>query len=173
MSPRSKTTTKPWIVIPLFIPLAIILGPILALYFTAYFAVRGILYLMVWLLWCPQGKNVLFIYSDSSIWKDHIESTVIPRFSDEVVVLNWSERNRWRTSLATVLFRHFGGRYEFNPMALVFRPFRRRTEFRFFEAFQAWKKGKRVALEAIESEFFLTLRRLGQIKGEQDVTPNA
>jgi hypothetical protein len=128
---------------------------------------------MVWLLWCPQGKNVLFIYSDSSIWKDHIESAVIPRLSDEVVVLNWSERRRWRISLATLLFHHFGGRYEFNPMALVFRPFRRRTEFRFFAAYQAWKKGKRVALEVIESEFFLALSRLGQTKGEQDIHHNA
>jgi hypothetical protein len=173
MSSRSKTTTNALIVIPVLILSALILGPVIVIYFTAYFIFRGALYMMVWLLWCTQGKHALFIYSDSPVWKEHIETSMIPRFSDKVVILNWSERKRWKTSLATLLFSHFGGGYEFNPMTLVFRPFHRRTEFRFFKAFQAFKKGNPNALQAIESEFFLTLRSMRLLKEvEQASQPN-
>ena len=115
---------------------------------------------------------MLFVYSDSTIWKEHIEATVLPKLSPKVVILNWSERKRWKVSLATLLFHHFGGGFEFNPMALVFRPFHTRTQFRFFKPFQAWKKGHRSALERMESDFFSVLRQLGHTNGEQDAPSN-
>jgi hypothetical protein len=112
------------------------------------------------------------VYSDSSIWKEHIETEVIPQLSDRVVILNWSRRKEWRVSLATLAFQHFAGSKEFNPMAIVFRPFRSRVEFRFWRPFQAWKKNKRDELEAMERSFIELASRLGKTKGEQAGTSN-
>ena len=60
--------------------------------------------------------------------------------------------------LAVAVFRHFGGRREFNPMAIVFRPFRFRTIFRFFRPFHDLKRGKLEPLARIENELFQYLR---------------
>lgn len=167
-------SNNPLIIAPLLILVGLVLGPILlvflAIYYTAFFAARGTLYLMVWTLWCPRGRRVLYVYSDSTIWKGHVEANILPRLADTVVVINWSERRRWKISLATLLFHHFGGGSDFNPMALVFQPFRPRTQFRFFKPFQYWKKGNKGALESMEAQFMNLLTRMGQTRGEQTVT---
>lgn len=151
--------------------LLIVLSPVwIALGLTFFFAcltARISLDCLVWIFGCSRGRNVLYAYSDSSIWKEHIESKVIPRLSDRVVILNWSRRKEWRVSLATLVFQHFAGSKEFNPMAIVFRPFRSRVEFRFRLPFQAWKKNKRDELDAMERSFIELSSRLGQTQGEQ------
>src|SRR4051794_36632861 len=67
----------------------------------------------IWCWWCARGRDVLFVYSDSPIWHDYVEDRILSELEDRAVVLNWSERKRWRTSLATLAFRHFGGSREF------------------------------------------------------------
>ena len=74
-------------------------------------------------------------------------------------MLNWSERKKWKFSLATLAFRHFGGDREFNPMGLIFRPFRWVKTFRFFKPFRDLKHGKPDALQKMEAEFFAALNR--------------
>jgi hypothetical protein len=174
MSQPSHSSNLPWygwVVLILLSPLLIALGLIILV---AHFTARMALYALVWILWCSRGRNVLYVYSDSPIWKDHIESEVIPRCSDRVVILNWSRRKRWRVSLATLLFHHFGGSKEFNPIAIVFRPFRKRIEFRFWRPFHEWRKGNTQNLKAMERSFLELLTRMGQNReGEQGVAPNA
>jgi hypothetical protein len=47
-------------------------------------------------------------------------------------MLNWSERSTWRKwPLTQQVFYCFGGRRKFNPMVIMFRPFRRAKLFRF------------------------------------------
>ena len=58
-------------------------------------------------------------------------------------------------------------------MAIVFRPFRAREEFRFWQPFQSWKKGRREELEEMEQGFLDLLNRLGQTKGEPGTDPGA
>ena len=53
------------------------------------------LYLLVWTLWLPRGKDILFVYSDSPIWRDYMTSEVLPLVHERAVVLNWSERKKW------------------------------------------------------------------------------
>lgn len=162
MSQQSQSRNLPWygwIVLILLSPLLIALGLVVIV---AHFTARMALYALVWILWCSRGRNVLYVYSDSPIWKEHVESEVIPRLSERVVILNWSRRKRWRVSLATLLFQHFGGSKEFNPMAIVFRPFRTQTEFRFWRPFHDWKKGKTENLEVMERSFLELLSRIGQ-----------
>jgi hypothetical protein len=94
------------------------------------------------------------VYSDSPVWHDHIEQQVLPRLGQRAVVLNWSERKQWRRSLAVMAFRYFGGTREFNPLAVVFRPFRLAHRFRFYEPFREFKHGRPEAVANIENELF-------------------
>ena len=50
-------------------------------------------------------------------------------------------------SLSVLAFRYFGGYREFNPMVVVFRPFRRTSTFRFWQAFRDNKHGKTKTLD--------------------------
>lgn len=59
------------ILLPIILPLAL-----LALAF--YVPHRLALYLLVWVLWLPRGKKVLFVYSDSPIWHEYMLTHVMP-----------------------------------------------------------------------------------------------
>ena len=135
-------------------PLLLIIIPIRLLYVLA-------LYFCVHFVWLSRGKDVLFVYSNSPVWQSYIEQKVLPRLRDRSVILNWSERSRWEKwyrSLAVACFQLFRGR-EFNPMAVVFRPFRRGRAFCFFRAFRDYKHGNAKTLEKAEGEFFEYLER--------------
>ena len=115
-----------------------------------------VLYILVWVLWRTRGKDILFVYSDSPIWHDYIEEHIIPRIKTRAVILNWSNRRHWRRrwSLSTVLFRHFGGHREYNPLAIYFPPLWFHRSFRFLKAFKDWKHGKSASLKQVEDDFF-------------------
>jgi len=112
------------------------------------------LHAAIWLCWNARGRDVLFVYSDSPVWHAHIEERFLPYLDRRAVVLNWSERNRWRLSLGRVAFSFFGGSREFNPLAVVFRPFRRTHTFRFWAAFRDMKRGRPERLQTVEQKFF-------------------
>src|SRR5580765_2178967 len=113
------------VLLPLILPLAIFAVASHLLY-------RALLYLLVWALWLPKGKDVLLVYSDSPIWHEYMTTQVLPLVQPRAFVLNWSERKRWpRLSLPVSVFHSFGGGREFNPMVIVFRPFGRAKSFRF------------------------------------------
>jgi hypothetical protein len=54
-----------------------------------------LLYLLVWALWLPRGKDVLLVYWDSPIWHEYVTTQILPLVQDRAVVLNWSERKKW------------------------------------------------------------------------------
>jgi hypothetical protein len=112
--------------------------------------------LMVWLLWCSRGRFVLFVYSDSPNWNEHIRDHILPNIRDCSVVLNWSERKQWKKrSLPVLTFWCFGGGYrEYNPLAVVFRPMRFTKVFRFWKPFKDLKRGRTEPIENMEREFF-------------------
>jgi hypothetical protein len=128
--------------------------PLVILVLLLYLAVWLAIHAAIWLWWCTRGRNVLFVYSDSPLWRDAIERDFLPRLGARAITLNWSERQRWRISLATLAFSYFGGSREFNPLGLVFQPFRRTRKFRFWKAFRALKADKPQALEILQHEFF-------------------
>ncbi|MFH1267504.1 MAG: hypothetical protein ABIK89_17410 [Planctomycetota bacterium] len=123
----------------------------------AYLLLTVLLHVLAWLVWNSRGIELLYVYSNSPHWQEYIEQNILPRLPSGAIVLNWSERRKWRFNLPTVAFRHFGGYREFNPMALVFRPFRWVKIFRFFKPFRDFKHGKPDALHKMESEFFAVL----------------
>jgi hypothetical protein len=148
----------PWWAILLcivFAPILLVVIPTLLIVVLALYVVSTIcLHILIWSLWCSRGRDILFVYSDSPIWHDYIEERILPHLGKRAVVLNWSQRKRWRLSLARMAFYHFGSYRQFNPLGIVFRRFRRTRTFRFWQPFRDFKHGHPEALHKIESEFF-------------------
>jgi hypothetical protein len=130
--------------------------PFVVLYIVFWTLTTVVLYTLVWLLWSTRGKDILFVYSDSPVWHDYIEERIVPRIETRSIILNWSNRRHWLGgwSLQSLVFCHFGGHREYNPMALYFRPFWLHRSFRCFEAFRDWKHGKPERLKQLENDFF-------------------
>jgi hypothetical protein len=135
--------------------LLVLLSPLLLLALIPYLLYTAALYCAVWLLWCRRGKDILFVWSESPVWKDRIQTRLLPKLGHRAVVLNWSERGKWteRFSLARIAFGHFGGHREFNPLAVVFRPLRRAKTLRFWRPYKQWNQGQPEALERLEVAF--------------------
>jgi len=137
------------------IVLLIGLSPILIIALLLYVLWGIVLYIAIWLTW--KKGLVLFVYSNSPTWKDYIEREVFPRLKDRAVILNWSERKTWRSSLAVLAFRYFGGYRNFNPIGMIFRPFHRVKTYRFFDAFKDFKHGNPAKVEELKKEFLEVL----------------
>jgi len=116
-----------------------------------------LLYLSIWSLWSTRGIRLLFVHSNSPVWQDHIQNEILPRLPEGSIILNWSERKKWRLSLSIMAFHHFGGSRHFNPLGVVIKPFHRAKVFRFHEAFVDFKHGSPNKLLKMESDFFATL----------------
>jgi len=139
------------VLLPLVLPLALFAV-------TNHLLYRGLLYLLVWALWLPRGKDILFVYSDSPIWHEYMATQVLPLVRERSVVLNWSERKKWsRWSLGVAVFHHFGGAGDFNPLVVLFQPLRLARVFRFWSAFKDWKRGYKEPVERLRQELFASL----------------
>jgi hypothetical protein len=139
--------------------LVIALLPIILATVLIYFSWGLILSIAIWTLWGLRGNRTLFVYSNSPIWSEYIEQEIIPHIQGKAVILNWSERKTWKPSLAVWAFHYFGGRRNFNPMAIVFRPFRLHGTFRFYDAFQDYKRGRFESLIKLKVDFFNAIEK--------------
>jgi len=144
-------------------PLLVVLSPIFLLAWVGFLAQALLVNLTAWYLWRPEGKRVLIVYSDSTIWKDYFESDLLPRLGDAAIVLNWSHRKRWGFSIAALAFRLYGGRIEFNPAAFVFRPFRRVKVLRYYLPFKEYKRGSPDSVTAVTTQLF-ELIKIGHVQ---------
>ena len=150
-SQRIGTVILIVVILPIVLPLALFAIVSRVIY-------RALLYLLVWALWLPRGKDVLFVFSDSPIWREYMDTQVLPRVRERSVVLNWSERKKWsRWSLDVAVFYHFGGAGEFNPLVVLFRPLRPARVFRFWSAFKDWKRGYEEPVERLRRELIASL----------------
>jgi hypothetical protein len=144
-----------WVLVTLVV---VVVTPLLLPLGLAYGLYALLLHVLLWLLWSPAGKRVLFVYSNSPVWQSYIEGNILPRLPQGSVVLNWSDRRRWRWwSLSVAVFHFFGGSREFNPLAVVVRPFRWGRVFRFWRAFRDAKHGNQEPLKVVETQFFTYL----------------
>jgi len=126
----------------LLLPLFVLVSPILVLALVLSAINKLAVYLIVWFWWLPNGKSILFVSSESPIWREYMEAEILPLVAGRAVILNWSERTSWRRwSLPVRVFRAFARRREFNPMVIVFKPLKRARVFRFFPAFKKLKHG--------------------------------
>ncbi len=143
----------------LLVLIGILLFPIILIAAIVYYSWSLILSTAIWVVWGLQGHHILFVYSDSPVWSDFIEQEILPHITKTAVILNWSERKQWKISLAVLAFKLYSGSRDFNPMAIVFRPFRFHKIFRFYEAFKDFKYGKTENLEKIRLNFFHSAKR--------------
>jgi hypothetical protein len=166
------------------IPLLVLLSPLIALLLVWEERRAGAQRRQFARIHGPQARGIL-IYSNSPNWQQYIEQHWLPRIGRRLVVLNWSERARWKKThpLEAAIFRRHLGDREFNPAAIVFRPsmpgrlFRlwlaaiRALEplgmlvpyassadvVRFFQPFRDYKHGKERTLQAAEAELWRLL----------------
>jgi hypothetical protein len=112
------------------------------------------LHLALLVVWLPRGRRVLFVTSDDATWKTHLDLNVVPRLPKTAVILDWSARARWSPfQLGAWLFRLWSGDRNFNPLAIVFRPWRGPKIFRFWSAFQELERGNPEPLRAVQAAF--------------------
>lgn len=147
--PIMRTGKRPWWLWPLMPVLLAFAAVALLLWLVA----AVILLVVVWTTWFPRGRRALVVYSNSPIWQEYFERQVLPELGGRAVVLNWSDRARWPLSLPVALFRLFAGTREFNPLAIVFRPFAWPRRFRFYGPFQAFKHGRTREVDDMRRSF--------------------
>jgi len=90
------------LLLPVIVPLAIV-GLIL------HFLNKVVVYMLVWVWWLPKGKDVLYVSSDSPVWKEYMETEVFPLVAERAMVLSWSARSKWpKWSFGVRVFHTFG-----------------------------------------------------------------
>ena len=152
---------QPWWLFVLLLPFVLV-GAVL------WLTAAVILLLVVWVTWCPRGRYALVVYSNSPIWQRYFESQILPAIGSRGVVLNWSDRKRWKYSLPVMLFRFFAGTRNFNPLAIVFQPLTWARRFTFYQAFNAFKHGRPEEVETIRRDLFDLLDELAPLKKRTD-----
>ncbi len=137
----------------LAVPFLLLVLPLVVIAVILRLIYELLLHILIWGAWFPKGKDVLLVYSDSPVWHDYMLAEVLPQLQKRAVVLNWSHRKEWpRWSLAVRAFRTFGGQREYNPLVVVFRPWRRAKVFRFWQAFRDWKHGRTESVERLTQD---------------------
>ena len=127
------------------------------------FAQRFGLNVRFWLRHGRKGKMILFVYSDSSNWKDYIEANILPRIEAHSIILNWSKRREWgaRMQLEMKLFNQWAGPGEFIPVAILFSFTGKARTFRLWQLSQNPKHGKGSLSKEAEQALFETVKQLG------------
>ena len=130
----------------------------------APFALRFILKVRFWMRYGRKGKVILFVYSDSSNWKDAIETKVLPRLEACSVILNWSKRREWESSMQfeARLFNQWAGSGEFTPTAILFPLLGRVKVFRLWQLSHNPKHGKNKVSKEAEQSLFAAVKQFGR-----------
>jgi hypothetical protein len=146
------------LLLPVVLPLLVIVLPLVVIASVLQFLNEIIVYLLVWLCWLRKGKDILFVSSDSPVWKEYMNTEILSLVAERAIVLNWSERSKWsKLSLPVRVFRKFGGRRNYNPIVVLFRPLRRARVFRFLPALRDSKHGHTKNIEQLRRELILAL----------------
>ena len=104
------------LLLPVILPLAIV-GMVLHVLNTLF------VYLLVWAWWLPRGKDVLYVSSDSPIWKEYMETEVFPLVAQRAKVLNWSARKMAEVVFRCSSFPLFWPWARFQPHGRIISPF--------------------------------------------------
>ena len=117
-----------------------------------------------WVRHGRRGKVILFVYSDSSNWKDYVEEKILPRLEACSVILNWSKRREWESSMQfeARLFNQWAGSGEFTPTAILFPLLGRVEVFRLWQLSQNPKHGKNNVSKEAEQSLFAAVKQFGR-----------
>ncbi len=142
---------------PLVVVMAVISFVVLLAGLPLLFLYKILLRILLLKYWIREGKDVLFVYSDNPVWREYMLNEVLPLLRERAVVLNCSERKRWKFSLAKLLFYAYKSNRNWNPMVLVFPRIGRVRQIRFHDAFKSFKATRGPVDEMRES----LIRELG------------
>ncbi|QDT70203.1 hypothetical protein MalM25_31490 [Planctomycetes bacterium MalM25] len=152
------------LLVAIFLPLLLILLPIVLLIGLLQFIWGVLLVTAIRICWAPHRKDTLVVYSNSPHWQHYFESVAIPSIGERCFVINWSERKSWPTvDLRVIGFRWFSRGYEFNPIVIVFKPFRWPRRFRFYKAMRDAKHNNYTTVRKVAADLSACL--------EQEVPP--
>jgi len=123
-------------------------------------ALEGWLKFRFWIRHGRKGRVVLLVYSDSSNWRDYIEAKILPRLEGSALVLNWSKRREWESSMRfeTRLLDQWAGKGEFTPTAIFFPRLGKVKVFRLWQLPENPKEGKGRASKEAEQSLFAALK---------------
>ncbi|MAG94786.1 MAG: hypothetical protein CMJ48_13745 [Planctomycetaceae bacterium] len=143
-------------------PLVLAVLLLVVLLASCYYLYRFLLRLILEVRLLAGGRRILLVYSRSPVWQEHVESNWLPRLGEQAMILNWSDRAKWykQWSLPVCVFHFWAPSTDFNPMAIVFPPFRRAKRISFYRAFRDCKHGNQQTLKAAEDELFAYVDRL-------------
>ena len=115
-----------------------------------------------WIRHGRKGKFILFVYSDSSNWKDYVETKILPRIEPHAIVLNWSKRREWEQQMAFEmnLFNYWTGTGEFAPTAIVLNLIGKVTVIRLWQPSQNPKHGKDKLSKGAEQALYAAMNRI-------------
>ncbi len=141
------------IILPLLVVWAIV-------YLSFYVVCRAFLRVILGVAVILKGKRILLVYSRSPKWEEYIENNWIPRFRDHAMVLNWSDRLKWKrwNSLPVWIFRLWAPERDFNPMIIFVPWFSPVQKIGFFYAFRDRKQGNEENLIMNEEQIFKFLK---------------
>jgi hypothetical protein len=130
----------------------------------APFALRFGLKFRFWVRHGRKGRVILFVYSDSSNWKDYIEAKILPRLEACSVILNWSKRREWESSMQfeASLFNQWAGSGEFTPTAILFPLMGKVKVFRLWQLSHNPKHGKDKVSKEAEQSLFAAMKQFGR-----------
>ena len=125
------------------------------------FAFRFVLKVRFWLRHGREGKFILFVYSDSSNWKNYIETNILPRIKAHSIILNWSKRREWgpQMQFETKLFNQWAGPGEFVPVAILFPLTGKVRVFRLWQPSGNPKHGKEKISKEAEQALFEAVKQ--------------
>lgn len=153
MDPTARRKNHP-VTIVVGLATVFLLFPLGVAFMVGWLLATIALHLALLVLWLPRGRRVLFVTSDNPTWKPYLDEHVVPRLPKGAVVLNWSERARWSPfGLGVWLFRIWSGARDFNPIAIVVRPWPSPRIFRFFGAFEERERGNAEPLREVQTAF--------------------
>ena len=106
--------------------------------------------------WGPEGKSILFVYSESPNWQSYIEREILPKLSPHAISLNYSKRADWKVKkpLEAKIWAQWAGDRDFNPIAIVIPDRGKVRTIPFYRAFRDFKHGKDGLLRQREEELF-------------------
>jgi hypothetical protein len=127
--------------------------PLGVAFIVAWVLATILLHLALLVAWLPRGRRVLFVSSDDPRWKAYLDEQVVPRLPKTAARLDWSARDRWSPfDLGVWLFRMWSGPREYNPIAIVVRPWRGPRVYRLYEAFEEAERGRPARLRDASAE---------------------
>lgn len=91
----------------------------------------------------PEGKFILFTYSDSPNWAQYIEANILPKIEDHSIIINRTKYPDWKSQFKTEKRAvELWASLKINPLAIIFTETGKVKIIEFYDAFRDLKHGK-------------------------------